>query len=164
MAILGLLVAAIWMIPSTATAGKGRLFSGNGGFGPGPGELTMFMKLSLSDIQKVAIAEILSKYREEMEEKMDALVTARELVYEATHGVTFVEEDIRLVCQETCPFHEELAVLRAKVRAEIMAVLDSEQIEELMALETQRRDTMKERFESKASRLDAWLETILSAE
>jgi Spy/CpxP family protein refolding chaperone len=136
MVTLGMLATVVFLVPLTGTAG-------NGGFNPpwaghGPGPLALLMELDLSDTQQDDIAAIFSKYNREMEEKNEALMTAMEQVNEVTHGDTFVEANIRQACQQASSLHEELAVLRAKIRAEIMAVLDSEQIERFLALEAER--------------------------
>jgi Spy/CpxP family protein refolding chaperone len=107
--------------------------------GHDPGPIGLIMELDLSDAQKDEIAAIFSTYESEMGKEGEALKVAMEQLDAAIHSETFVEEDIRQASQALSQLQEELAVLRAQIRAKIMAVLDSEQKERLLALEAERR-------------------------
>ncbi|OQY59423.1 MAG: hypothetical protein B6245_06775 [Desulfobacteraceae bacterium 4572_88] len=144
--------------------GKGGGGMGHGGFhgkgfGGGFMGFRMLMSLDLTDAQKTSVANVIAKYRDEMTANKEKLMEAREKLTDAILAEEFSETAVRQAAQELAPLKEEMAVLKAKVASEIRPILAPEQIALFEERRAEKKEMMKERIESRCSRMDAWLES-----
>lgn len=162
---LAVALAIVMIFAGSAMAwggGKHGKGFGHGGFhGKGGGfmGLRMLMSLDLTDAQKTSVANVIAKYREEMQANKEKLMEAREKLADATLAEEFSETAVREAAQELAPLKEDMAVLRARVASEIRPILTPEQIALLEEKRAEMRGRMKERIEAGCSRLDTWIES-----
>ena len=119
---------------------------------------------SLSKEQKTKVAEILSKYKGEMDQHRDAFATAAEKVADAVHADTFDEAQIRQAFKDASAIREEMTVLRARIMSEIRPLLTADQLKKLKEHHDLRKQKMKERRDAKEDMFDEWLEENMKQE
>lgn len=139
--LLSAIMAIALAISLAATAGAKPLRSGNPGGGPGMGGIggmRVLMNLDLSQDQKQAVYDILQKYADEQQATRNNLRSLKSEFLDFTALTTFNEEKIRQSFRELAPALEDAYVLRAQVHAEIMAVLTSDQLDELQEIRSER--------------------------
>ena len=126
----------------------GRLFAGslNGRGGWDAGEHSaprMFGRLartlSLSADQKAQIKSILRSHAPEIEAQITAGAAARRALHNAIQMQPVDESAIRARATEAGSVHAEGAVLFAKIRAEVLPILTSEQKQKLQSLDERMR-------------------------
>jgi periplasmic protein CpxP/Spy len=137
---------------SGAQAGIGRQ---GGGFGPGrgrggpggPGGILgpAFQRLDLTDAQKTRVKEIVDSYRDEMRALGDRAMTARQALDAATTGDSFDESSIRSHASELASVDADMAVMRARVSAEVYQILTPDQQKQLKQLRADMQQRMQER-------------------
>ncbi len=125
----------------TLVFGLAILFSGMlvvqaGAFGPRHHKgaligLRALMELDLTDAQKVEVADIIEKYRDEEKEIVTQLKDARENLKNVVQADLFNEQDVRQAFQQMSPKIEDMTVLRAKFMNELKKVLTPEQLEKM---------------------------------
>ena len=158
-----LLFATVTMalISGTAFAMPGHGMPGMGGPGAqfGQGLLRALLNLDLADAQKHEAALILSKYRDEGQERRAALRTAMEDLRGTAEADPFDEEAIRAAFKGVAGAGEEMAVHGAKLVAELKGILTPEQKESLEEHRAARHGKREGRMENRTSFLDEWIET-----
>jgi Spy/CpxP family protein refolding chaperone len=119
------------------SGGEGMLMDGPRGVVGPIGR--MLNRLDLSDEQQAKVEAILDEARPGMQSLRDQLHQSRETFRAAHPPETFDEAAIRAHAAEQNKIKTELAVLAARTRSRVLAVLTAEQLAELKA--------MRERFE-----------------
>jgi Spy/CpxP family protein refolding chaperone len=158
-----LLFATVTMalICGTAYAMPGHGMPGMGGPGAhfGQGILRALLNLDLTDAQKHEAALILSKYRDEGQERRATLRTAMEDLRGTAEADPFDEEAIRAAFKGVAGAGEEMAVHGAKLVAELKGILTPEQKESLEEHRAARHEKRKGRKGNRVSFLDEWIDT-----
>lgn len=113
--------------------------------------LKTFIELNLSESQRAQILSIIETYQRERRDTLDSLLEARKLLLKAVHTQEFNEDNVRMAYRKVSSMQEEAYISRAKMIAEIKAVLNPEQIELLRERRTQRIEKMR-------GRLETWLQ------
>ena len=119
--------------------------------GPGGGFGGGFRGLNLTDEQKTAVNDVLSKNLDEKTNLMDTLATAKENMGNIIHADEFNEVSVREAFQQMAAALEELAVLKARTFSEIRPILTPEQLEQLKERKAERVTKMKERMAARQS-------------
>ena len=104
-----------------------------GGHGPGPGMDFGLRGLDLSDAQREQVKTIVDSHRDELRQVGEKMREAHKAFAEATNAETIDEAAIRAKSTAVASAMADEAVLRAKVRAEVLTVLTAEQQEQLKA-------------------------------
>ena len=126
-ALAGVLAAGSVMAQSPADSGPGRGrggFARGGGFDRGGGELR---GLNLTDAQRQQIRALHDQHREQTQAAATRLRTAMEAQRKAVETVPLNEGAIRATSQELAEAQTELAIERAKLHAQVVALLTPEQ-------------------------------------
>jgi periplasmic protein CpxP/Spy len=144
--VLGLVAGAF----AQNTTGAGDPFTGRGGPGwrgdfgrPGGrggvlGALgPMVRQLNLSDAQKERLKSIEASHRDDVKALGDRAVAAHQGLEAAVTAETFDEATIRSRSTEVAAVEADMAVARARVRAEVLQVLTSEQQAQLKQMQAQ---------------------------
>lgn len=117
--------------------GRGGPFGG----GPmGPGALLPRVP-NVTDAQRDQLKSIADSHKAELQPLMEQLRTAQIALEDAIVASPVDEATIRLKSAEVANAEADMAVARAHVNAEVMAVLTPEQVKELQT----RRDQMRQR-------------------
>jgi len=157
-----LLFATVTMalISGTAYAVPGQGMPGMGGPGThfGQGILRALLSLDLTEAQKHEAALILSRYRDEGQDRRAALRTAMEELRGTAEADPFDEEAIRAAFKGVAGAGEEMAVHRAKLAAELKGILTPGQKESLEEHRAARHGKRKGRRENRTTFLDEWIE------
>jgi Spy/CpxP family protein refolding chaperone len=143
--LLTLVIVLAGAVATTAGVFPGHHRRGARGFWP-PG-LKTFIELNLSDSQRSQVLNILEKYQRERQDTLDSLREARKHLSTVIHAEAFNEDNVRKAYRKISSMEEELFVLRAKMMAELRAVLNPEQIELLRERRAQRTEKMRNRLE-----------------
>jgi protein CpxP len=110
-------------------------FGGRGGvlgvLGP------MARELDLSDAQKERFKSIKASHRDDMKALGDRAMAARQALQAAITAETFDETTIRSRSTEVAAVDADMAVARARIRAEVLQVLTPEQQAQLKQMEAQ---------------------------
>jgi len=140
--------------------------SGGGQEGHGPAGgfhgLLALRQLDLSDDQKLAVSDILKKYAGDLDKARESMQAGRQRMAALVLTDEFDEAAIRQAFQETSADMEEAVVLRAKIFAEIKAVLTAEQLEQLADMQRNREERMAQRKKHgkfRHAERDTWLQT-----
>ena len=147
-------VLVIVVLSIGAFAAKAGVFPGHhrrGGMGFRVPGLKTFIELNLSDSQRAKILSIIETYQRERQDTLDSLLEARKYLSTAVHTQEFNEDNVRKAYRKVSSMEEEVLVSRAKMMAELRAVLNPEQIELLRERRTQRIEKMR-------GRLETWLQ------
>ena len=127
--------------------GWGPEFHGQRGraFGPG-GRLGIPLgQLELTDAQRQQVAAIVEGHRAEMRQLAERSREARQAVRQASEAQPFDENAVRAASNVLAAVMADGAVLRAKVRAEVMGVLTDEQRAKAAQLGAQAEQRMQQR-------------------
>jgi Spy/CpxP family protein refolding chaperone len=146
MMVLVLVVVVVGAVVTTA-----GIFPGHhrrGGMGFRLMGLRTFMELNLSDSQKSQVLNILEKYQRGRQDTLNSLLEARKHLSTVIHVEEFNEDDVRKAYRKLSSIEEESFVLKAKIMAELRAVLNPEQIELLRERRAQRTERMRGRLET----------------
>ena len=95
--------------------------------GPGPG----FRELDLSDDQKAQVKSIMESHQAEFKAVGDKIAAAREAMRTVLEAETLDESAVRAKSVEVAAAEADAAILGAKVRAQTLQVLTSEQLAKL---------------------------------
>ena len=145
-------MVAFSMVYALALAAEARPFGPNrGGIRPDLGGLKAFLQLKLSDSQQMQMMNILNKYQTDRESLRNSIMEARKNLSAVLRAEKFNNEHARKAFREASVVREEMFVLKAKMMAELKAVLTPEQREFLKDRRTQRMGRLRHRF-------DTWLE------
>lgn len=104
------------------------------GMGPGPG----FRELDLSDDQKAQVKSIMNSHQAEFKAAGEKIGAAREALRQLLEADSIDESAIRAKSVEAANAEADAAILGAKVRAQTLQVLNSEQLAKLKELQAAR--------------------------
>jgi Spy/CpxP family protein refolding chaperone len=118
---------------------------GRGGFGGRGGPLGVLgplapmaaRQLNLSDAQKERLNSIKASHLNDMKALGDRAMTAHEALETAVTSATFDEATIRSRTSDVAAVEADIAVARARIRAEALQVLTPEQQAQLKQMQTQ---------------------------
>jgi Spy/CpxP family protein refolding chaperone len=133
---------------------------GHGSGGAGIGGMRALMQLDLSQEQKQSIYDILQKYKDEQQATRANLKAHKREFFDMTsYGDDFNEDNVRQAFQESVPAIEEAFILRARIKSEINAVLNEEQLEELQSIRAEHTSRRQDRKNNQFRRamLETWL-------
>jgi Spy/CpxP family protein refolding chaperone len=129
-------------------SGDSGRFGGRGGLlsvlGP------MARELNLSDAQKERFKSIEASHRDEMKALGDRAMAAHQALEAAVTAETFDEVTIRSRSSEVAAVGADMAVARARIRAEVLQVLTAEQQAQLKQMQAQ----MQQRAEHRRQRME----------
>jgi Spy/CpxP family protein refolding chaperone len=140
--------------PPDGQRGPGRM--GGGMMGPGGpgmrggpgGPLGMaglpLRELGLSDAQQQQVRATMESHRDEHRAAGEKMRTARKALQEAVAADTFNDGAIRAAAEAVGAAEGDIAVLQAKVRAEVVAILTPEQVKKAKELRAEMEQRMKE--------------------
>ncbi len=137
------------------TADSPRAFMGHrmgGGFGLG----RIAAKLNLSDTQKDQIKTVVQSHRDEWKALADRAASARKALNAAVTADTIDETAIRQASSALAGVQGDIAVARARARAEIFQVLTPEQQAQAKQMEARvraRADQFRQRFQNRLESL-----------
>ena len=127
---------------------------GPGGQGPrmsrgGPGHRGMMefglRGLDLSDAQKEQVKSIMDSHKTEFQALGEKMRQAHAAFAQTTQGETIDEAAVRAKSTAIASVMADEAILRAKVRAEVQAILTPEQLEQLKTRQEQRGNRQRPR-------------------
>jgi Spy/CpxP family protein refolding chaperone len=107
--------------------------------------LRVLRQLDLSDQQKEVVSDILKKYAEGQDKVRESVQAGRQQMAALMMADEFDETSIRQTFQETSAAMEEAVVLRARIFAEIKAVLNDDQRAQLIEMQRNREERMAQR-------------------
>jgi Spy/CpxP family protein refolding chaperone len=151
--LIAAIVVAAGVSAGSAALAQGLRGGGHGGPGGpgragGPGGLMgglPLASLNLTEAQQDAIRDIRERNREEMRQVETRLREAHAAQQKAIDAIPPNEGAIRAATLALADVQAEVAVLQARVRNDIVAVLTSEQQAQLTKLLAQRDERMRER-------------------
>jgi protein CpxP len=112
---------------------------GPGGlFGPG------LRGLDLTDAQREQVQAIMATHRDEQKAIGDRMRVARKALHDAIASDTFDENAIRAKAVEVGSVEADAAVLRARIHADVFALLTPEQVKKAKELRTGMENRMKD--------------------
>lgn len=111
------------------------------GMGPAPG----FRELDLSDDQKAQVKSIMDSHQAEFKAAGDKVAAARDGMRTLLDAEPLDENAVRAKSIEVANADADAAILGAKVRAQTLQVLTSEQLAKLKELQASRDGQMKQR-------------------
>ena len=123
---------------------------GQGMFGRGPGGpmAGMMMRglaqLNLTDAQKTQLKEVREANKEATQALAKRMIAAREAMGDAVTADTVVEADIRAKAADVAAAEVDAALLRAKVHAQVFALLTPEQRAKAKELRVEGKGHMKQ--------------------
>jgi protein CpxP len=137
----------------TVTAGAALMAAGlatatfaQGGEERAPAREGRFLRgLDLTDAQRQQIREIRQSHRDEMQAAAERLRSAHRTQRESARATPVDEARIRATSQALADAMTEVAVLRARVHQQVLAVLTPEQQEKARALGSERGDGVRHR-------------------
>jgi len=116
--------------------------------------------LNLTHDQKLKIAEILTRHRDELRPKMQRMAESRRAMMELMTGESVDSAKLSVSVDESAAAGKELALALAAVHLEARAVLTPEQLTQLR----QRRETflarVKAHGEKSGDPIDRWIERL----
>jgi protein CpxP len=124
-------------------------FGGFGGFGPGgfghrPG-LAMLRQLDLTDQQRQQVRTIMQSHKADFQQIHQRIRAAFDAQHAAANATPADEATIRAKATEVGAAEGDLAVLMARVRAEVFQILTPDQQAKAQQLQQQRAQRMQER-------------------
>jgi Spy/CpxP family protein refolding chaperone len=148
-AVVGLAISCLTVAIIIAQAGQGPT-PGPGRRGPGFGGPGLFgLRIAeLSDAQREQVRAVMERHEDETRPLWEQQRTARFALEDAILAGSIDEGTIRQKSAELGSVDAELAVVRARIHAEVMTLLTREQQQQLQ----EQRTRMRERRESAPSR------------
>ena len=122
------------------------------GMGSGFGGLRVFLDLKLSDPQQETMTNIINKYQDLREGLRERLIETRQNLTGVLNAEPFNEETARKAFRKASTVREDMFVLRAKMMAEMKAVLTPEQLELFKERKPARFERMKGRFGARSEK------------
>jgi protein CpxP len=117
----------------------GHGFGLHGGFGPERFFEHVADRLDLSDAQREQVRTILRRRAGEIETQMQAGSESRRALHDAVHAESIDEAAIRDRAAEFGRVHGECALLLARIRAEILPILNADQKAKLQTMHERMR-------------------------
>ncbi len=141
------------------SGGPGRA-GGPGGFGgPGRGMLPMLgPQLGLSDAQKDQIRNIAASHKDDWKALADRARMAHEALKDAVTADAFDETLIRSRGAEAAVVDADIAVARARARADVFQILTAEQKAQVKTMRMEMKNRMKGRQDARRERRRRLLE------
>jgi Spy/CpxP family protein refolding chaperone len=127
---------------------------GRGGHGP----LGMLKRLDLTQEQKQNIAEVVKKYRADMEKNAAEMFEAKKGLMSVTSADSFDENAVEKAAGAVAEKMAAGMVLRAKAMNEAVQFLTPEQKAKFKEMKSKRAERMSKRAEHGFDNIDAWLE------
>ena len=119
------------------------------GFGPGQRRAQAGLALrglDLTEAQREQVRQLTEQNREQTRTLLDRLQTAQEARRKAVEAIPFSEPQIRAAAQALAEVEAELAVQRARLQADVYALLTPEQQTRLQTMRAERDARMKARM------------------
>jgi Spy/CpxP family protein refolding chaperone len=136
---------------------QGPLPGGPRGRGPGgpggPGAGLSLRALDLTDAQQEQVRQLTQQNREQMRSLLDRMRAAQEARRQAVEAVPFNESQVRSAMKDLADVETDLAVLEARLQADIYALLSADQQQRLQKLRADREARAKERAQQQQQRL-----------
>ena len=104
-----------------------------------------FRKLELTDAQKTQMQTIMKATREESKALRKQMHTNRQELHKLTENGTFNESQVTALANKQGDLHAKMIVQKQKVKAQMHAVLTSEQKAKLAEIKANRKKKMEER-------------------
>ena len=142
--------------PAVQDGGRGQGMMGRGMMGPGGpgmrggpgGPFGMaglpLRDLDLTDAQREQVKAVMESHREEQKTIGDRMVTARKALQAAVAADTLDEAAIRAAAAEVGAVEADAAVMQAKIRTEVSALLTPEQLKKAKELRSEMENRMKD--------------------
>jgi protein CpxP len=129
--------------------GRGMMGPGGPGMRGGPGGPfgiagLPLRELDLTDAQREQVKAVMESHRDEQKAIGDRMMTARKALRDAVESETFDEAAIRAAAGQIGAVEADAAVLQAKIRTEIFALLTPEQVNKAKELRTELENRMKD--------------------
>ena len=129
--------------------GRGMMGPGGPGMRGGPGGpfgMAGFplRGLDLTDAQREQVKAIMESHRDEQKAIGDRMQAARKALHEAIAADTFDETAVRAKAAEIGAVEADAAVLQARIKSEIFAILTPEQVKKAKDLRSQMENRMKD--------------------
>ena len=142
-------MAGLFGLTATAQQGPGRGGPGRP-WGPGARGHAMALgfalgQLDLTEAQREQVRGILQQHREESRALMGQARAARRAVNEAVEATTPDEGAIKAASARLAEAETQMALMRARVRSEVLQVLTPEQRAKAEALKAQRTERARQR-------------------
>jgi Spy/CpxP family protein refolding chaperone len=151
MLVAAALVAAVAGAHAVAAAQTPRSWAGIGGpragMHRGPGPDLGLRGVQLTESQREQVRSIMATHRAEFAELRTKLAEARRGFAEAARAAAVDEAAIRTHSTTVATAMADDAILRARIRAEVQALLTAEQQQQLQDREAQMQKRMQERQE-----------------
>ena len=139
----GVLVATLAAGSSALAQGGGRGPGHRGGRAGGPG--LPLAQLNLTEQQRTQVRDIHERSRADVQPLQERLQEARRGQRQAIEATPVDENRIRAAAQDMAAVEADLAVHRAKLRAEVFEVLTPAQREQAATLSAERQQRMSQR-------------------
>jgi protein CpxP len=129
--------------------GRGMMGPGGPGMRGGPGGPfglagLALRELGLTDTQREQVKAVMESHRDEQQAIGDRMQTARKALHDAIAADTFDEAAVRAAGAEVGAVEADAAVLQAKIRAEVIALLTPEQVKKAKELRSEIENRMKD--------------------
>ena len=129
--------------------GRGMMGPGGPGFRGGPGGPFgmggfALRGLDLTDAQRDQVKAIMESHRDEQQAIGDRMQAARKALHQAIAADTFDEAAIRAKAAEIGAVEADAAVLQAKIKSEVFAILTPEQVKKANELRSSMENRMKD--------------------
>lgn len=146
--------------------GDGRGHHGKGGhhgkaghhWKGGHGPLGMLKRLDLTPDQKQKVAEVVKKYRAEIDQNATQMKEARKAFMAAASAENFNENAVKAAADDVAQKMADGMVIRAKIMNESVQFLTPEQKEKLEEMKSRRAERMSNREPHGLGNIERWLE------
>jgi protein CpxP len=129
--------------------GRGMMGPGGPGMRGGPGGPfgmagLPLRELELTDTQREQVKAVMESHRDEQKAIGDRMQPARKALHDAIAADTLDETAIRAAAAQVGAIEADAAVLQAKIRAEIVALLTPEQVKKAKELRTEMENRIED--------------------
>lgn len=129
--------------------GRGMMGPGGPGMRGGPGGPLgiaglPLRGLGLTDAQREQVEAVMDSHRDEQKAIGERMMTARKALRDAVEADAFNDAAIRAAAAEVGGVEADAAVLRARLRAEVFALLTPEQVQKVKDLRSEMESRMKD--------------------
>lgn len=150
-ALVAALVGAAALYAQGGAVGRGPGF---GRWAGSPGLMLPLRQLDLTDAQRTQVRQLVERHRSEVRPLMERLQTAAAAQRQAMEAALVDEGRIRTATEQLAQVQADLAVQRAHLQSEIVALLTPEQQQRLQQLRVAREAQMQQRRQRLQERLD----------
>ena len=126
--------------------------------------MSLIRKLELTESQKTYAANILYNSRKDLRAKVDAMLKARQALFDTVHQESFDEAQVRAQSQSVAKTMEDLAVARAKLLTELRQGLTAEQKTIIDQRIRDAREKLGSRIGTVRGMVDYWVDRHQSVE